>query len=637
MLKSRRWSRRYFGLFLLLFGSVLLGGVIRADVQPRWDGRPTPIPEGARISITFEAPHHPLSLEPPRYFLGETVLVQFCVENTSTKPFNVTTGGDYRGAARATRFKVSAVDANGQAVVDPHPSDSNMGGLFGPTVVKPGGKFYQSLLLARYLRFDAPGEYTVRVKHDLGWVATSEKSAPVAEAKIIFVMPTAEQAQAVVEATVKTNYKDSRGQGEKTLPYGDISTLRYPVYMPLLIGEARKGSLSMVEAISGIATPEATQALIELMQGEDVKVSQKAAQSIVRRLPWDEKDNYWTAWQNAESLKQQRELVAQAWRPEFAVPVRAYGLQQAQSPHRDVLRNGTNILSLIGTKDELPALLNALEQRIPLTVKTPRWQTIDDSDREGWPLQDDCLTLIRAAQKTLREGALLPVPPRTAAEAALLLRVGTENQNLRPADWEALRLKLLRHEVPFIRQLALESLAIDADYPRRHIAPAPMKPELLALMPDLLTDRDPSAREAACKLVDATKERRLKASVLEVVRTGKNRWVLNSAAGAAHAISADYEAWLIWAERLDEPGMMRLAIENLATVIQGKGGYGWSEASKDDTGRLLKPKWQQFLKQHRARLQAGKLLATDDPELSPDLFPKEFHVTVGTKEWPPRQ
>jgi hypothetical protein len=106
-------------LLIALMGIALSA---RADIAPDTqipiDARG--VPEGARVSLQFDE---------PRYYLGENFLGHFIVENVGTKPFSISVGGDYRGAARATRFKVSAVDADGKPVVDPYPGDFNMGGL----------------------------------------------------------------------------------------------------------------------------------------------------------------------------------------------------------------------------------------------------------------------------------------------------------------------------------------------------------------------------------------------------------------------------------------------------------------------------------------------------------------------------
>src|SRR5262249_15834343 len=67
----------------------------------RADDGPVPVPAGARVSLV---------LDKPQYFLGENILVHFCVENVGAEAFTVETGGDYRGASRHLRFPATATN-----------------------------------------------------------------------------------------------------------------------------------------------------------------------------------------------------------------------------------------------------------------------------------------------------------------------------------------------------------------------------------------------------------------------------------------------------------------------------------------------------------------------------------------------
>ena len=46
----------------------------------------TPVPAQAKVS---------LALDQKEFFLGENVLLHFCIENTGTEPFPINLGGDY--------------------------------------------------------------------------------------------------------------------------------------------------------------------------------------------------------------------------------------------------------------------------------------------------------------------------------------------------------------------------------------------------------------------------------------------------------------------------------------------------------------------------------------------------------------
>src|ERR1022692_689857 len=91
----------------------------------------TPVPAGAKIT---------LELDKQEYFLGENILLHFVVANVGQEPFSIKVGGDYRGAHRSLRFKITATDEKGQVVADPNPSTFNMGGIsYGP-LLKSGAK-----------------------------------------------------------------------------------------------------------------------------------------------------------------------------------------------------------------------------------------------------------------------------------------------------------------------------------------------------------------------------------------------------------------------------------------------------------------------------------------------------------------
>jgi hypothetical protein len=73
---------------------------VHAGDESMWAGNATqPVPEGTMVTLEFDRPD---------YFLGENVLVHFVLQNTGDTPFEASWGGDYRGASRHLRFKVTA-------------------------------------------------------------------------------------------------------------------------------------------------------------------------------------------------------------------------------------------------------------------------------------------------------------------------------------------------------------------------------------------------------------------------------------------------------------------------------------------------------------------------------------------------
>jgi hypothetical protein len=68
-----------------------------------------------------------LTVSKPSFFLGENVLLHYCLENTSTATFEISVGSDYRGSSRSLRFKMTVTDELGAVVPDPDPGGYNEG------------------------------------------------------------------------------------------------------------------------------------------------------------------------------------------------------------------------------------------------------------------------------------------------------------------------------------------------------------------------------------------------------------------------------------------------------------------------------------------------------------------------------
>lgn len=255
----------------------LLGLLICAPLpgEPMHPGK-WPVPENARVRLV---------LDKEQFFLGENILAHFYVENAAGEAFEISVGGDYRGASRSLRYVVTATDKQGNTVADPDPSGFCMGGLGWSPRVEPGKPFCRSLPLMRYCRFEQPGTYTIRVKHDLGWKETEERKTPAAQAELRLLRPTPERARKIIEEMEKLPDDPNRASGKKTQPYADFSTLRFPVYLPLLEARASQGSGKALIAIAGMPTPEATRALIGLLKHEDPAYALEAAQRLNYRLP----------------------------------------------------------------------------------------------------------------------------------------------------------------------------------------------------------------------------------------------------------------------------------------------------------------------------------------------------------------
>lgn len=183
------------------------------------------------------------------YFLGENVHVRYGITNVSDKPLRIDIGGDDRGIPRHSRFKVVAFDSTGKRVADPFPTAGkwgSKGGLGREPKIPVGQTEWLQVAVGRYCDFQEPGDYTLRIYHDLGWegeigpadsvkneLPTGLHVAPIGEAKITFAMPTMKQAGERVErmANSQRRHPNDTNYGESNV---DFTTLRPDIYHGLL-------------------------------------------------------------------------------------------------------------------------------------------------------------------------------------------------------------------------------------------------------------------------------------------------------------------------------------------------------------------------------------------------------------------
>lgn len=223
-----------------------------------------------------------LTLDRPSFFLGEQVLVHYCIENISNRPFSISIGGDSRAATRSQRFRVTVTDADGRTMPDPDPTRFNLGGLGGEPEIAPGDHWCQSLPLMRYARIDAPGIYSITVVHDLGWRTTRPPEGRVA---IDLAMPDERQAERIVNDTLALPREPSAVMGRLQPRFQDLSALHYAVYLPFLVRLVEDRDTRALSAIGAIPSPDATRALIGLLKHSDKQLAYEASRALAMRLP----------------------------------------------------------------------------------------------------------------------------------------------------------------------------------------------------------------------------------------------------------------------------------------------------------------------------------------------------------------
>ncbi len=573
------------------------------------------MPEGARVSLL---------LDKPECFLGENVLVHYCIENKGDKPFTIEVGGDYRGTSRHVNFSVTAIGVDGQAAPDPDPSAPMrcMGGLGGPRELRPGEKFVQSLPLVRYCRIEKPGLYTVRVHHGHGWRETDDRKLPHGEAKIKFLVPTEEQAKAVVEEMHRLP-KDRTGRwGERSEPCPDSAALGHAIYLPLLLERARAGSEDAVRGIGQIATPEATQALLGLLEHTRPKLVLAAADALLLRVPSPPgTPSYEPRFSYMES--QRAYFVPKCWRPEFAVAAREHAARLLASDDPEAMARAADIFRSLGTGEDIAAVIHALDRAAallkPMTSEEHRQATPGSGHERA---RRACLTLMSLVDTLARGGFRVPIEPRTAGEAMVFARAIGLRKEFRRDGWEAQFAKALQHEQLCSRLVALENL------------PKPAPAGAVKLVADRLAETDRDLLVAACDAARRLDAPELREPVLAVVRRAKDDWLLWQADEAARALGARLESMTILASRLDDSGIEVCCFNRLISGLV-EGTSGSSLTFSTGTGTALKPRWLRFLQINSDRIRAGKPFRIGEPELTKDIFPTGFTFhRKGQPDWP---
>lgn len=582
-----------------------------AAAEPRWEaGVMQPVPAGARVRL--EAGRS-------EFFLGENVLIHFILENVGSQPFEMAFGGDYRGASRALRFKVTATDEAGRVAEDPDPSPLNFGGLGGTRTLKPGERFVQSLPLMRYAQLERPGRYKIVATHDFGWKA-GPLPHPTGELTLTFRLPDAAQAEQVLAQMEKLPTDPSTRFGEKARDYADFSCLRAPAYVGPLVRRAQAGVPYALAGLEQIPTPEATAALIQLAGAADPKVARAAALSLTGRLPAAAPaKGAWTGGPFGEAAVVRRRLAARAFTPRLVPPVRALASRLLAGKEPTELALGAAMIQAVGDKDDAALVLAALDRALGAPVVNrhdPRDNILD--------LPAPIPELLRAL-KELRGRGYKPAEG-LSGEAQLLFYFESLAGTPPPRP-------------PRFAQL-VETFAVNASFPVREAAlrsiPEPVPPFALPLIPKALEDPDHGVSRAACTLARKLGDRSLLKPLLALLATERHPWLLREASDAARELGAGSELLATWADRLGDEDLYELALDNLQAVIEGLpgGSSGRSDLSRSE--RLaLRAKWKEFLSRHAAELQKGRRFKLTDPALSPALFgrARSWQLPDGTT-WP---
>ena len=587
---------------------------VHAGDESMWAGNATqPVPEGAKVTLEFDRPD---------YFLGENVLVHFVLQNTGDTPFEASWGGDYRGASRHLRFKVTATDEAGEAAEDPDPSPMCMGGLGGPKTLKPGEKFTTSLPLMRYCDIVKPGVYTIWATHDFGW-KEGERKRPVGETTITFRMPNAEQAERIVSEMAKLPDWPNKFWGKRSPPYADFRCLRHPVYLGLLAKRARDGDERAFEAIGHIPTVKATGTLIQLAEHLDGEVALKAANTLNKRLPYPQLHYVYRPPHTKSSQRPQLtirgRLVERAWDENLIPDVRALAAKLLVSEDLPTVASGAFMITSVGTKEDATTVLAAINK-----ARNPTHKNRTDPKDNILDMPQPIRELLRAMDTLRTRGYSVGEHVSGNAEILLYFHVLRDDPSPRPKRY---------------RQF-LEAFGTSGWFPIREAAvrsiPKPIPPEYRDFVLERLEDKDLGVCRAACTAAGKSGDSRFVRPLLDLIATEQHEWLLREAGNAAQTLGAGFDLLSVWADRLAEARLYPLALDTLQTVLEVPTGSYSGRTDLSRTERLeLRKAWKEFLALHTDEIRTGRRFNLSDPAVTPALVgrARSWRLPDGTS-WP---
>jgi hypothetical protein len=537
-----------------------------------------------------------LGLRRSQFFLGENVLVDFCVVNTSDETFKIEVGGDYRGSSRSLRFKVQVRDASGALVADPDPDPMNFGGIGYSPEIAPGKRWCASLALMRYARIEAPGTYTITATHDLGW---KDETPPTGTATVKFVMPTAAQAETVVANMAALPVDPSTSAGKVSPEYQDFSTLHFNAYVLPLGARAKAGDARAIDGLTWTPTEEATRALVILLGSPNADVARAAAHGLAMRLP-DPALNGALGKRNPfeGTYAEQRKYLGKAWVPALENDVRAAAKTRLASTDEQNQRDGAFMLEALGTAADAPDLIKALDVAIEKTRTTP-------AEKDVYPVpRGACQELLRATEMLVARGLPPIASPKSPGQIAVWL-YGLDNA--KPAGWEGEMRKLLRHAIPYVREIALGKV------------PAGSASTFAADIAANLTNADPDVVVAAAKLAQRDKVTSLGKNVVAAIpkMTGIR---LNAVSYAAYELGARQERVDALIPLLANKALFADVMRELFG-LSSQQSYGSSGDTPDAERAILVTRWKAFAAKHASEIKAGTKMP-----LEKDLVPSNWQL-----------
>jgi HEAT repeat protein len=594
------------------------------------------VPDGASASLVL-----PASVK-----IGEQIPAELVIRNLGRAVFEITTGGDYRATGFPQRMKVRVRDASGKALPELTQANYSIGGggLMGGSTLEPGISHSIAFPLDRYVSFHEAGLYTVIVGHDLGWQRDEKKPHPIATSTIEVELPTPQQAADMVKAIIAgkqatpthvafqgRSYPPMREEAMDYITQAKLCVLRHPVFLPALKEAAENGSAEAVSGLGYIATAEATEVLIGLLQSRNDHVQSEALNQLRRRV-FSNQDPSQPAVHSmwGGDVFQIGPLPSSVWRSEFGDALADTAARLLSHDNPNVVNAAAGIVVIFGKESAGEAVLAALQKALDRHRNIPRTETAARYP----PLPEPAL--LDAVDGLRKRGWRSPQPGGTALMVAKFREYADKDIPKPPGEkWKDSMLTWVENGPPTLREHALKAI------------PQPLSPAAVKVVLKALEDDNPRVLIAACEVAQVSKLKDFIRPLCQIVEVDRVESVHGAAIQAAEACGARMELWRAVAQTIIAK---ELLVDSVKTLVLGtielplgSGSSGGNNFNRDQRF-AIRAAWQEFLSQHASELSAGKRVPMPDAATTAKLtgtpFPEDGSVVGFTLKdgtlWPPR-
>lgn len=575
---------------------------------------------------------------PAAAMIGEEIQASLVVENRGTSPCSITTGGDYRSTGYPQRVKVRVQDENGNDLpgLPGETYGGGGGGLIGSHTIPPGKSEAIDFPLECYVSFRKPGVYRITASHDLGWAVDAAHPRSFAQATLTVTEPTEAQATAVVEKLFASR---PPVPSDRDAVFGyemdfekQLSVLRHPHYLPSLAKAARDGSVAAVAGIGHIATPEATQVLLELLDYKTPELVTESTRQLLRRVPSPE-DRSRTAlggrWE--WSAYQIDALLPSSWNSRFEKPLLAAAVKMLESTDVEVVQVGALLIQARGDAEQAPAILASLQRSLDIHQPPrigPNANTLDAPAPQQM--------LINALAALRQRGWRTEAGGDVAHMIAWFCQLADPTiPPPKDESWKDRMLTWVENGPATLRMHAL--LAI----------PHPMPDIYEQPLLRALDNPDGGVQRVACEVAGKSKRPIFARPLTQIVETAQENFLQYAAVDAAFECGARYELWQALAAVIPNQDRMVYVIgrlvEGTIELPESKSGGGNSNFNRDQRF-VIRDAWRAFLELQHEPLSAGNRVRLTDPvviaaltgmNLRPEDPVVERNQSDGTR-WPPR-